>query len=149
MYQPPGPGSAPSPVSKQPANVGQQGYGQNYNGYEEYGHQGLGGASDYGKPLYGGAAGARGSPEAAYKPYTSGAKDVNVGGQAKPGPSQPQQQGFYGGNRFGSGVGAGAGQGVAGPPQQGGHAPQGHSMYPQQGQSDGNFYYPSQGRYWQ
>ncbi len=146
MYQPPGPGGAPSPVTKQPGNA-QQGYGQGFaGGYEEYQHQGLGGGADYGKPLYGGGAGARGSPETPYKPYATGPKDVNVGGQAKPGQAQPQQQGFYG-NRFASGGGAG-GQGVGGP-QQTGHGPQGH-LYPQQGQNDASFYYQNQGgRYWQ
>ncbi|TFK71578.1 hypothetical protein BDN72DRAFT_837479 [Pluteus cervinus] len=112
---------------------------------------GQGGASTAGVPSSN-ATGPRAgnSPENAYKPY--GNKDVGVsaagrGVQQAGGPVQqqqgqgqaqggqgPQNQPFYGGNRFGSGAG--------GVPPQAHHqqaAPQGHLGYPQSG-NDGGFY---------
>ncbi|KAJ3872497.1 hypothetical protein F5051DRAFT_456553 [Lentinula edodes] len=97
------------------------------------------------------------SPETAYKPYAP--KDVGVGrgnvqqsqgqgqaqsqgqGQGQGGQGGPQGQGFYGGNRFGSGSSVGAGVGA---PQQSAH---GAPLYPQ-GQNDAGYYY-QQRQYWQ
>ena len=149
--------------------VGMQGneYGkQLYGGSAGQGIQGFMGLGQSGGPS-GGAqlgqrgGGAAGSPEAAYKPYAGnvgvGVKDggsgvgVGMGGQQGRGGQQQQAQqqqqqagGFYGGQRFGTGV-------PQGQSQQAGGGPQAHlAAYPQGGSESSAFYsYGRQQQYWQ
>ena len=154
-------------------DYGKQLYGQGQGAMQ--GFMGLGGQTSGGTSGPTSSAGPRGggSPETSYKPYA--AKDVGVPsargsgqqqggqvpGQAQQGPGQgvqggPQGQSFYGGNRFGSGVGsAGVGGSVGGPQQNTHHqqsGAQGHLGYPQ-GANDPSFYSYQAARqqqgYWQ
>ncbi|KAK0189668.1 hypothetical protein F5146DRAFT_1139077 [Armillaria mellea] len=175
MYQPPGPGSAPSPVTKQPGpggNVGVQPqsnpYGQTLYqqsaGYDDYSHQQHSLGGDYGKQLYGGGAGqgfmgsgaggasgrGAGSPETAYKPYAP--KDVGVGvGSARGGVQQQQQQAQQQGQGQGqAGQGGPQGQGFYGGARFGAGVGSGvggpqQSAHHQQGGPQGHLY-PQQGQ---
>ncbi|KAK0216073.1 hypothetical protein IW262DRAFT_1397768 [Armillaria fumosa] len=175
MYQPPGPGSAPSPVTKQPGpggNVSVQPqsnpYGQTLYqqtaGYDDYSHQQHSLGGDYGKQLYGGGAGqgfmgsgaggasgrGAGSPETAYKPYAP--KDVGVGvGSARGGVQQQQQQAQQQGQGQGqAGQGGPQGQGFYGGARFGAGVGSGvggpqQSAHHQQGGPQGHLY-PQQGQ---
>jgi len=143
---------------------------QNLYGAAGQGMQGFMGLGQSTGPSSGPPIGQRpggGSPEAAYKPYGSGAgmKDVGSGvgvgvgqggvgqgPQARGGVQQPAQAGFYGGQRFGGGSSTVPQSQQAQQHQPQGQGPQAHLGYPQGG-SDANNFYSYQARqqpgYWQ
>ncbi|EKM52574.1 uncharacterized protein PHACADRAFT_176595 [Phanerochaete carnosa HHB-10118-sp] len=130
-------------------------YGKQLYGGSGQGMQGFMGLGQSSGPSSGAPLGQRsgGSPEAAYKPYGSNAKDVGTGvsqgAQQQGGRGGQQPQGGFYGQRFSN-----AGQGPQGAQSQQhqpqGQGPQAHLGYPQ-GSSDGSFYsyQPRQQGYWQ